>query len=766
MTRVLSDQPIDSAEQDELDAAAFAKRLVRPLLDWAPGDCVVVGLYAPWGHGKSSVMNLLEEELGSAVEPVRAIPLRFNPWIYPDSNTLLHSFFGTLTRTVSLSSVLNPTEQKALTEAVRGFATYVVPVVSAIAATVVPGAREGGEALSQLMRGGEADLRKKKTKIWEAMKKLAKRTPPCRVVILMDDIDRVEDDELQSLLRLVKLVADMPNTTYVLAADHSRVREVVARGKSVDYGQAYLEKIVQLPVFLPPITPEIVQRLTKAAIATVLKDVSLPADLFSENAVPESLDFYSETLGKRVCTLRDRARLVNVLRLILLARSEGFNLSPLDAVLVAFLQTFYPDAYERVRRNREFLVGEESTADLVRRIADRPGAEEAIQASRKRTLTWIATGIRRNDDTSPEEAELSKHGLGLRDFEAIEATLRYLFPRALAGEATDSTSQLRLECRIQLPEYFDRYFLAPPDKHEISDALVESLVATLLSLGSDLDSGTAAFASVLEKVSPEKRDSFTAKLGDHIAQLPAQSCGSFAAIVVQLRSLLTGRELERMLTLLGSRLARAARRATGAEKDTFVSGKIQVLKMSVEQAPTAPDAILVADGYIKTKDLDLDKAEGEQLARLALARIDEYALGGSSVFRELGDFQGGKVIWRWRDLLRVVGEPFDSIGSYLKALIEADVSVLPSVLSLFGSWALGKEPVPGLGGMVPQDVLQSIETLFPTAFLQEAARKFAGMAEAVQENDRHGLVGQFLEMTADAGKRPTEQDSGAAASGT
>lgn len=75
-----------------------------------------------------------------------------------------------------------------------------------------------------------------------------------RVVVLMDDIDRLEKAEIQTIFRLVKLTGDFAYTTYVLAFDDERVAESLGEryGKGdADAGHDFLEKIIQVPLRLP-----------------------------------------------------------------------------------------------------------------------------------------------------------------------------------------------------------------------------------------------------------------------------------------------------------------------------------------------------------------------------------------------------------------------------------------------------------------------------------------------------------------------------------
>jgi predicted KAP-like P-loop ATPase len=78
------------------------------------------------------------------------------------------------------------------------------------------------------------------------------------IVVLVDEVDRVEDDEIRSIAQLVRSVADFPGISYVLAYDPKRVIQALGGAEKDDTlrdergrGRAYLEKIVQLQIPLP-----------------------------------------------------------------------------------------------------------------------------------------------------------------------------------------------------------------------------------------------------------------------------------------------------------------------------------------------------------------------------------------------------------------------------------------------------------------------------------------------------------------------------------
>jgi predicted KAP-like P-loop ATPase len=88
------DAPINRKTDDKLGRAKFASALAKAVLDFESDDSFVVGIHGKWGTGKSSVLNLLEEELTAkaAQKSLVVDVLRFNPWNFSDQNQLVLQF--------------------------------------------------------------------------------------------------------------------------------------------------------------------------------------------------------------------------------------------------------------------------------------------------------------------------------------------------------------------------------------------------------------------------------------------------------------------------------------------------------------------------------------------------------------------------------------------------------------------------------------------------------------------------------------------------
>ena len=105
----LEDTPIKKQEEDLLHRKNFAKRLGKSLIDTQTKEGYCIGLYGPWGSGKSSVVNMILEEINSITKKSndKPIVMYFNPWNFSSSEQLLHHEEGVdlLPANIELSAI-------------------------------------------------------------------------------------------------------------------------------------------------------------------------------------------------------------------------------------------------------------------------------------------------------------------------------------------------------------------------------------------------------------------------------------------------------------------------------------------------------------------------------------------------------------------------------------------------------------------------------------------------------------------------------------
>jgi predicted KAP-like P-loop ATPase len=232
----LSDAPIQTPEQDRFNRSGFARRIAETIRNRIDPSSLAIGVYGAWGDGKTSVLNLIRTTLAHESD---VVCVKFNPWRVDGEPALLRNFFGALVTAMRVS--LGNRQEKIgkilrdygkLLEKIPTFGTGLGTFASVI------GEKWGEPALETLRGRISAEIR-------AANKKL---------VIFIDDIDRLEKTEIQGLFRLIKLTADFENTIYVLAFDSDMVAGAIGERfvsdpvSHIKAGQSFLEKIVQVPL--------------------------------------------------------------------------------------------------------------------------------------------------------------------------------------------------------------------------------------------------------------------------------------------------------------------------------------------------------------------------------------------------------------------------------------------------------------------------------------------------------------------------------------
>jgi hypothetical protein len=161
-----------------------------------------------------------------------------------------------------------------------------------------------------------------------------------RLLVLIDDIDRLHPDEILDVLRLVKLVGDLPYVTYLLAFDRPYVEKALGRETQLG-GRSYLEKVIQVSYDLPAIRPSKLQEILLAKLNAVVAQLEY---------LPIDDGRWSELLGRGIApffkNLRDVARYVSGVstRVRLLGREVALE----DILGLEVLRVFEPEVHQQL----------------------------------------------------------------------------------------------------------------------------------------------------------------------------------------------------------------------------------------------------------------------------------------------------------------------------------------------------------------------------------------------------------------------------------
>jgi predicted KAP-like P-loop ATPase len=328
-----TDAPISDPRLDVFDREPFARRIADTIGERNDPSSIVVGIYGPWGDGKTTVLNFIR---GRLKDYPSIICVSFNPWRMEGEQALLQGFFATLAEV--LDKELTTSSEKLgdvlkkygalLKVAPGGWGDAAVGAGTALSAVSLDELRD---RISGMLR--EADR---------------------RVVIVMDDIDRLDRSEIQAIFRLVKLTGDFENTAYVLSFDEQMVAGAIGEkyasssGQSYEAGINFLEKIVQVPLHLPPPSPDALRQYCFGLVDEALRE---SATEMSQNQVNEFVRHFIDGIQIRLKTPRMAKRYANALHFALTIL-KGETYTP-DLLLVEGLRMFYPKLYDAIRHDSE-----------------------------------------------------------------------------------------------------------------------------------------------------------------------------------------------------------------------------------------------------------------------------------------------------------------------------------------------------------------------------------------------------------------------------
>jgi KAP family P-loop domain len=171
----------------------------------------------------------------------------------------------------------------------------------------------------------------------EVIKALAKVDR--RVLVIVDDLDRIEPEQIRDVVRLIKLVGDFPNATYLLAYDSDKVAR--ALGEDAATGREYLEKIVQVTHDLPAINDWALVQILQTEL-----DVAIQAIEHGPFSEADWANIFHTGMRPFFETVRDVRRYLNSVPVSL--RVVGDEVALVDALALETLRIFAPAAYAKL----------------------------------------------------------------------------------------------------------------------------------------------------------------------------------------------------------------------------------------------------------------------------------------------------------------------------------------------------------------------------------------------------------------------------------
>lgn len=259
--KLISDQAIgegDSSKTDGLGFETYSKILSNAAID-TKGP-FTIGVFGEWGNGKTSLLRLVKRRLDKNDS---VVTIWFNAWRYEKDQHPIVPLIATIIAGIEENQSFKQKiaeKGKSFINALRavayGFSSkskLKIPGLAEIEASFV--AKDMIERKSELNKDPLLD----KSLYYQAFERLSEvqLDSKFKIVVIIDDLDRCFPNNAIELLESIKLILSQPNMIFFLGVARTVIEGYLQHKYTEEYGikdfdgKSYLDKIVQLPFYIP-----------------------------------------------------------------------------------------------------------------------------------------------------------------------------------------------------------------------------------------------------------------------------------------------------------------------------------------------------------------------------------------------------------------------------------------------------------------------------------------------------------------------------------
>ncbi|WOD43177.1 KAP family P-loop NTPase fold protein [Hwangdonia lutea] len=423
----------EPAKEDLLNFKPYAEKvqnIIRGLSNST--ESIVIGIDGHWGSGKSTFSNMLFQGLESFTEKTndrRIIKMRYNPWLYSGSEEMLFDFLNQMKKSFYQSE----SNFKKIGDAILKYSKYLksVRISGKIGLGEMASLGVSVEPEEILKRLGE-DLTNSGDGLIELKEQINKllEKSDIKLVVFIDDLDRLDKDELFTILKLIKLTAGFHHVVFVVCMDFDMVANSIYHrfGTASEDGQKYLEKIVNIPISLP-----LIEEIDRKKFVVKLLDKTFDqykyVDLLEKNMLQGSLhlcDFANP---------REAIRVINSFTYSLFAIGKEVNVH--DLFWVEYLKVKCPALFKELK---------------------------TIGSILNSSMFFESRVILNNPADLLKESETNRDRI-MKEYEQYSTILEMIFPVDKSGtvgylgsEKQEPVEKLNREKRISHADHYEKYF--------------------------------------------------------------------------------------------------------------------------------------------------------------------------------------------------------------------------------------------------------------------------------------------------------------------
>jgi len=234
-------------DKGKIDNEAILQKLIEVLSNYKPKNAFSIGVNAVWGYGKSSFLKRFETVYKKSNPD--AIVFWYHIWKNKGSTAIIENFFDELKNSLKNDSgEISATIDK-----------YVDSIISIADNNFGKLISQGKQMFSE-----NNTLENYRNKINNSIKAIDKQ-----VIILLDDLDRLEKEEILNSLKLIRTLSDFNNIIFIAGYDREYVVKTINKPKD-----NYLDKIFNVEINLLPFDAKLIENELLNQVSNVFSQKS------------------------------------------------------------------------------------------------------------------------------------------------------------------------------------------------------------------------------------------------------------------------------------------------------------------------------------------------------------------------------------------------------------------------------------------------------------------------------------------------------------
>lgn len=491
-----SDVAISKTNEDRFERSGYASKVANLISDTAnPRESTIYGLTGEWGSGKTSLVNLVRKHLSHFSDSWEIID--YNPWVASDPEALIEEFYRSIMEALP-SNAIGARIKDLLRKTVRSTGPVAGTLESlgfleTIVASKIVGAVSIAKEFQEIWQPEQDSWPTLYKKASEEFKRLDKQ-----ILLVVDDIDRLHTDELALLMKVVRLLGRFPRVNYLLVYDEesllATLMESTAIGGTKDDALRFMEKIVQYPLDVPPLTSDQIEEQLVTMLDVLPFEVHNSEERRDLRIVQrEMFEVWEKILTTPRALRRYAALLLNWFKIY-----NPSEVNVADVIILATIRIAFPSAYAKIPAYKDSL------------LTNRPPSSLASPSNENnKNFDWKST---------------LGEDLNQQQIKALEPMLVLLFPK-LKNSMIIPDRQRRSRA-ISTEVYFDTYLLFQTPRNVISDEDLKDILSNVNG------GGTVRLAELTESVERSQIYSVVAKMPEAIRSLENDSEKIIAAEIL------------------------------------------------------------------------------------------------------------------------------------------------------------------------------------------------------------------------------------------